>query len=105
MTHSDKLAQFKTMLEIVGNEQDDVLESYLSIAETVVLRRAYPFEQVEVVPPKYEQIQLEIAVYLWNKRGAEGETAHNELGVNRSYESADVPESMLRIITPKGGVL
>ena len=26
----------------------------------------------------------------------EGETAHNENGINRSYENASVPESMLK---------
>ena len=44
------------------------------------------------------------AVYLLNKRGAEGETAHSENGISRSYESADIPESMLSGIIPFAGV-
>ena len=35
--------------------------------------------------------QIEIAVYLYNKQGAEGQTAHSENGISRTYESADVP--------------
>ena len=49
--------------------------------------------------------QIEIAVYLYNKQGAEGQTAHSENGISRTYESADVPESMLRGIAPfVGGI-
>ena len=48
--------------------------------------------------------QVEIAVYLMNKRGAEGESAHSENGVSRTYENGDVPASMLRGIVPMVGV-
>ena len=44
--------------------------------------------------------QIEIATYLYNKQGAEGETKHNENGVDRTYESASIPESMLSDISP-----
>ena len=52
-----------------------------------------------------ETKQVEIAVYLYNKRGAEGQIVHNENGINRTYESADVPESLMRGITPYVGVI
>jgi hypothetical protein len=42
---------------------------------------------------------------MFNKRGAEGETAHSENGVSRSYSSASVSEELLREITPKVGVV
>jgi hypothetical protein len=57
------------------------------------------------VPDKYATNQVEIACYLLNKRGAEGETYHSENGINRSYENADVPESMLSRVLPFAGVL
>ena len=44
-------------------------------------------------------------MYLINKRGAEGETTHNENGINRAYESASVPESLLGRVTPFAGVI
>lgn len=49
--------------------------------------------------------QVEIAAYMLNKRGAEGETAHSENGVSRSYEDGDIPATLLRRITPMAGVL
>ena len=88
------------------NWSDDVLKTYLHIAGQRIINRAYPYDDtVEKVPYKYVALQCEIAAYLLNKRGAEGETAHSENGISRSYENADIPESMLSSIVPHVGVL
>lgn len=88
-----------------GAWADDILISYLAIAGQKILRRAYPYdESVIEVPRRYGYLQCEIAAYLLNKRGAEGQTAHSENGVSRTYASADVPESMLSEIVPHVGV-
>ena len=102
VSDAEKLA----MLQQMTNESDpDTLSLYLSIAAEVILARAYPFRpDVTTVPARYDRLQIEIACYLLNKRGAEGETVHNENGVNRSYESASVPESLLRRVIPFAGV-
>ena len=42
---------------------------------------------------------------MFAKRGAEGETAHSENGVSRTYASANVSEDLLKEITPKGSVI
>lgn len=57
------------------------------------------------VPPRYDFNQVEIAAYLVNKRGAEGETAHSENGISRSYEDGDVPPTLLREIVPFASVI
>ena len=57
------------------------------------------------VPTKYHHLQIEIAGYMLNKRGAEGQTAHTENGIVRQYENADIPASMLRTVTPFCGVI
>lgn len=57
------------------------------------------------VPEKYGALQCEIAAYMLNKRGAEGQTSHSENGITRSYENADVPSSMLKVVTPHVGVI
>jgi len=98
----DKLALLKN---IYGDGEDDnVLEAYLSIAAEAILNRLYPFKKETEVPEKYTLTQVNIAVYLLNKRGAEGETRHNENGIDRTYESANIPESMLKDIIPHCGV-
>lgn len=107
MTEVEKL----TMLRILvgqpneGEWSDDVLISYLAIAGRKIINRAYPYDDtVTEVPRRYGYLQCDIAAYLLNKRGAEGQTAHSENGITRSYESADVPESMLGEVVPHVGV-
>lgn len=93
----------RSRLSVITGETDDaVLLTYLDMARERVLARCYPFGCPEgtEVPTRYHSKELEIAVYLLNKRGAEGETAHNENGINRFYESASVPDSMLKDIIP-----
>jgi len=100
-----KLEQLKSLLGISGTDEDALLLTLLSISAQKILDRAYPYNPtVTEVPARYETKQVEIAVYLYNKRGAEGQTSHSENGINRTYESADVPESLMRGITPYVGV-
>lgn len=101
-----KLEQLKCLLGISGVEEDMLLSTLLVLAAQKILDRAYPYDpEVTEVPPRYAGKQLEIAVYLYNKRGAEGQTSHDENGIRRTYESADVPESLMRGITPFVGVI
>ena len=109
MTDIDKLALCRVMVEQPATADgwtDDVLYAYLTIAGKKIIERRYPYDDsVTEVPARYGYLQCEIATYLLNKRGAEGEIAHSENGINRTYESANVPESMLRDVTPICGVI
>ena len=100
MTEVEKLSLLRVMVGQPNtdvNWTDNVLISYLKIAGEKIIQRAYPYDDtVTEVPRRYGVLQCEIALYLLNKRGAEGQTAHSENGVNRTYESADVPESLLK---------
>ena len=102
MTDAEKLAMLKTLTE---ETDDDVLSTYLFLAKNVVLSKAYPFGDSEEVPSKYDSVQVEIAQYMYHKRGAEGEISHSENGVSRSYEDGDIPPTLLRRITPVAGVM
>lgn len=99
MTEADKLKILKAM--VGRSDSDEVLSAYLSLAASKIIARAFPYKQdVIEVPAKYESLQIEIAALMLNKRGAEGQTAHSENGISRSYEDADIPDSMLNTITP-----
>lgn len=97
----------KEMVKAMAEETNDsTVSAYLGIAGNKICRKAYPFDpSVTEVPEQYSLLQVEIAVYLLNKRGAEGEAAHSENGISRTYENGDVPPSMLRQIVPMCGVL
>lgn len=104
MTEAEKLLALRAM--VGGSDTDEVLSTYLLIAGRKITARAYPYSQeIKEVPMQYDTLQCEIAAYLMNKRGAEGQTAHSENGISRSYENADVPSSMLKSVTPFCGVI
>ena len=99
MTQTEKLTLLKAM--VGSSDTDDVLLAYLDIAGAKIINRAYPYaSDVTEVPARYAFLQCEIAAYLLNKRGAEGQLIHSENGISRSYGSADVPSAMLDAITP-----
>lgn len=97
MTDAQKISMVQTM---TGEEDEDVISAYLYMAGRKICSIAYPYDDVEEVPARYEHIQIDATVYLLNKRGAEGETSHGENGISRSYENADLPVSMLRSVAP-----
>ena len=87
MTNAEKLSMLRVMVgqPNEGDWSDDVLTSYLAIAGQKILNRAYPYDDsAREVPRRYSYLQCDIANYLLNKRGAEGQTAHSENGVGRS---------------------
>lgn len=109
MTDVEKLTLCRVMVDQPSSASawsDDVLKSYLAIAGQKILNRAYPYnDTVTEVPSRYGYLQCEIATYMLNKRGAEGEVTHNENGISRTYENADVPDSMLSEVIPHCGLI
>ena len=106
MTEVEKLLLLKTMIEVSDGDTDAVLSVYLSLAAQEILNIAYPFvdDFTEITfPSKYDYLQVQAAAYIFNKRGAYGETAHNENGINRTYEAGHLPKSILQQITPECG--
>lgn len=100
MTDEEKLAVLKSMLDEGDTTSDEVANAYLKAAEKAVINIAFPFGNgEETMPEKYEYEQIEIAVYMLNKRGAEGEKLHIEAGTHRSFEVADIPVSLRARIT------
>ena len=102
MDESRKIVMLKHMLDDDGTPED-VLLAYLDIAGQRILNRMYPYKEDYTgleVPDRFAIVQLNVAVYLLNKRGAEGQVQHIENGVHRNYGSADVPEEMLKDVYP-----
>lgn len=99
----------KEIVSTITSETDEsVISIYLQISQEIILNALYPYEtedEKRVWLSKYDMKQCQIASYLLNKRGAEGETSHTENGITRSYADGDIPSSMLQDITPFGKVL
>lgn len=102
MEIDDKVSKLQAMTGILNLGQDFFVV-YLDLAKSKILNTLYPFgipEGVTDIPDRFIPNQLEIATYLINKRGAEGETAHSENGISRTYENADIPKALLEDILP-----
>ncbi len=104
MTNEQKIEKLKVLIS-PDTATDELLSYLLEQSEGIVLNRRYPFGVPEgaTLSPLHEQIQIRVALELFAKMGAEGQTAHNENGVNRTYEAADVSPSLLRQIVPGCG--
>lgn len=101
-----RLSAVETVMRLTGKTDEELVSDYVDMASGIILQRLYPFrDDITEVPERYLSKLVEIATYLIDKIGAEGQTAHSENGVSRTYESASVPDSMLKSITPFGGML
>ena len=98
MTQEEKIA----LVQVMSKEYDeDIINSMLILAGARIIEKAYPFEQdVQEVPPRYHALQCEIASYLITRSDSQGETRHNENGVDITWASDSVPDSMLANVTP-----
>lgn len=90
-----------------------LLPLYIKLAEEIILNRLYPYatsediddKKIDGVGSKYTYLQAEIAIVLFNKRGAEGEIVRNENGINRTFAAASVPQELLNRIIPHGSIV
>lgn len=106
MELSEKIAAVQTLVE---NDEDacaSLVAVYLDSAQAAILRRLYPFgiPQGATVPDIYAFSQCELAARYFLRRGAQGEVAHNENGISRTYGSVN-DEDILREIMPYAKVM
>jgi hypothetical protein len=88
-----------------GEKDETLLSDCLDSARNAILARRFPYhEWPDEVPPQYSDLQFRIAMDLYNKIGAEGQTAHSENGVSRTFESSWISDQLLREVTPLVGV-
>lgn len=103
MTDVEKIELVKAMTE----ETDaGVISAFLALAGDAIYHYADPFKQTDKFEllEEYGGVQARAAAYYLNKRGAEGQTSMGENGISRVYEAADLPDSLLKEITPIVGV-
>ena len=105
MTDQEMMERIRAL--VADSRFDEFTEHYLAIAQEAVVSRLYPLDDSASwsdVPEKFHSRTCEIAVYLVNRRGAEGEVSHSESGTSRTYESAGIPKSYFVGMTPFAGV-
>jgi hypothetical protein len=104
VTNEEKINRVSALIapDIASN---DLLLYLLEQSEGIILNRRYPFGSPEgaTLSPLHEQVQIRMAVELFNKMGAEGQTEHAENGVTRKWEAGDVSPSLLKLVVPVCG--
>ena len=103
MTDESKIVLVKSMTD---EEDEEIISAFLAMAGDSVCKYCDPYKRSEreTLLEEYGGVQARIAAYFLNKRGAEGENSHSENGISRGYESGDIPDSLLRELTPICGV-
>lgn len=104
MTIEEKLQELKIGIS-PDTADDEVLLSELNSAESMILNKMYPFGYTEnmVVPPRYERLQIKLAVELYSKRGAEGQSSHSENGTARTWP--EVSSLLKQVVSHCGSVV
>lgn len=75
--------------------QDTLLLIYLEQAEKKVIKKRFPFggytdETKTIALEQFSENVDYLFTIRFNKIGAEGESSHNENGINRSYENESI---------------
>lgn len=81
--------------------EDDIKDEIVDAIAAVNERRR--FEPTSLIPfeAKYSSLIVKLALSSITKYGAEGEKAHSENGISRTYDNAsEYPESLLSRIVP-----
>ena len=104
MTDFEKRALLASQI-LPDEETDAGLEAMLANAGAMILNRMYPFGYPDgtAVPTRYEQIQIQLAVEIYGKRGAEGQTSHSENGISRTWPAQS--QLLAQIIPHCGSVM
>lgn len=104
MTNEEKIERVKVLIS-PDTASNNLLFYLLEQSEGIILNRRYPFGTPEgaSLSPLHEQIQLRMAVELFNKMGADGQINSSENGIMRTWEAGDVSPSLLRQIIPVCG--
>jgi len=94
-----------------GETDEDLLAVLLDDAKNAILSRRFPYGDYPVnangetvIEDRYTDLQYRIAVDLYNKQGAEGQTVHKENGIDRTFENSWISEQLLSEVIPYCGI-
>lgn len=105
------LDRLKIRLEISDDSTDGILNELLISARSLFLSVRYPFSQYPVneddepvIEKRWDDWILRVAIELYSKMGAEGQTGHLENGINRTFESGTISKSLRAEVMPIVGI-
>lgn len=99
MTIDEKI---EIMTSLLGDDDSELCKFYLLQAKEKILNKLYPYDTEQTkVPERYSNLEIELAIALYNQRGIEGQNKHTENGISRSWRSET---EILGELTPFAGI-
>ena len=100
MTESEKVTLTTALVDNDIEATPEIVAVYLSVAKDAILKRRYPFgyECDCFFPSEYDTLQCQLAARYFLRRGGEGEVAHSENGINRTYGSVNDSDLLQEIV-------
>lgn len=103
MTEDQKVQMVQQLISDVSVTAEQI-SVYLALAADRILTRVWPFGgSPDEWPTQYDLVQVQLTVRMIARIGGEGEIAHSENGVSRTYGSVD-DEDILQQLVPYVGV-
>jgi hypothetical protein len=106
MTEADKIQMITTLLDDGGQlPSKEKLDTYLSLARQEILSWRYslvggvPADKTDL-PPRFEVTQIYSVVAGYTHAGAEGESVHNENGIQRTFKYSDMLDYIHKNVIP-----
>ena len=102
------LGKLKRMLkqrgfDLSNIEDEDCYDEIESAIESVNDRRHFISTENKLFEDKYKNIVIRLCICSFSKMGAEGQIAHSENGISRTYAGAsEHPNDILKEIVPLG---
>lgn len=103
------MTQLERLKIRIPEEPDDaVLVEMLESAKDCIMELRFPFSGQEwpyEVEPRYLSTQIDMAVDMYNRLGAEGQLSHSENGISRAWGAEWISDELKRRIVPYAGVI
>lgn len=91
--------------DITSLSEDDFYDEIENAIEAVNDRRHFISTDQKLFEDKYKGIVVRLVISSFSKMGAEGQLAHSEGGVSRTYAGAsEYPNDILKEIVPLGRI-
>ena len=100
MTEQEKIVYVQTLVDD-STATDALISAYLTRAKAAIFARMYPNgvpDDVTDIPSRYEMAQCALAERYFLRRGGEGEKAHSENGISRTFGSVNDEDILMEVM-------
>jgi len=105
------LESLKSRLNPKNEDEENLLDDIIEDAFQLFLSLRYPTspypvddEDNPIIEPRFKRWIIRCVIEMVSKEGGEGQVAHIELNIHRTYNSGTVSKELMGEITPMCGI-